>query len=323
MTELKVVRISEPFPLFNKIKRSREVRASQMTFSINMNLFKIYLTSIALLSWSAHSTPALALPPSDIVQYQSPQQEVLTINLHSGLGTNISFNGVNETVETMFLDNQSYISLTTDGCLSKSETQPCASGSAPTLVHLSLIDDIELPGVIRVNKRAGHKSLLTVVTNDPRRQKKTYVFTLKLFGKNDSQRHVALIQIVPTAPKPLAKPAFSTIVKVTTVGTPKSKTRRQSTPISAPYTPISTVTATPFIPVNIRVTNRQNIDYLATGFRLAVSRGDFKTNFVQYTNVNKFISALSSGATKLEMAPAYGLNLNLVANLVNLGTPVQ
>lgn len=287
-----------------------------MTFSSNMNLSKICLSAIALLGWSATSgTPALALPPSDIIQYQSPQQEVLTINLHSGLGTNISFNAVNETVETMFLDNQSYISLTTDGCLSKSETQPCASGSAPTLVHLSLIDDIELPGVIRVNKRAGHKSLLTVVTNDARRQKKTYVFTLKLFGKNDSQRHVALIQIVPTAPKP--------IVKVTTVGTPKSKPKRQPVPISVPYTPIATAIDTPFIPVNLRVTNRQSIDYLTTGFRLATMRGDYKTNFPLYTNITKFISALNGGTAKLESAPAYGLNLNLAANLVSLGMPVQ
>jgi hypothetical protein len=290
-----------------------------------MNLSKICLSAIALLSWSAaNGTPAFALPPSDIVQYQSPQQEVLTINLHSGLGTNISFNAVNETVETMFLDNQSYISLTTDGCLSKSETQPCASGSAPTLVHLSLIDDIELPGVIRVNKRAGHKSLLTVVTNDARRQKKTYVFTLKLFGQNDSQRHVALIQIVPTAPKPLAKPAPSAIVKVVTVSTPKSKTKRQPVPTSVPYTPIATATdTTPFIPVNLRVTNRQSIDYLTTGFRLATMRGDYKTNFPLYTNITKFILALNGGTVKLESAPAYGLNLNLAANLVSLGMPVQ
>jgi hypothetical protein len=281
-----------------------------------MNFSKICLSAIALLSWSAaNGTPAFALPPSDIIQYQSPQQEVLTINLHSGLGTNISFNAVNETVETMFLDNQSYVSLTTDGCLSKSETQPCAAGSAPTLVHLSLIDDIELPGVVRVNKRAGRKSLLTVVTADARRQKKTYVFTLKLFGKNDPQRHVALIQIVPTAPKPLAKPTPSTIVKVATVVPPKSKNRQQSTPISA--------TNTPFIPVNLRVTNSQSIDYLKTGFRLAIMRGDYKFNNPQYERINKFILALNGGTAKLESAPAYGLNLNLVANLVSLGTPLQ
>jgi hypothetical protein len=266
------------------------------------------------MSWSAYCCiPASALPPSDIIQYQSPQQEVLTINLHSGLGTNISFNAVNETVETMFLDNQSYISLTTDGCLSKSETQPCVPGSAPTLVHLSLIDDIELPGVVRVNKRAGHKSLLTVVTNDARRQKKTYVFTLKLFGKNDSQRHVALIQIVPTALKP--------IIRTATAGTPKPK--RQPTLMPAPYTLIATAMDTSLTPVNLRVTNRQSIDYLTTGFRLAISRGDFKTNFPQYTNITKFIAALNGGTAKLESAPNYGLNLLQAANLVTLGTPVQ
>jgi hypothetical protein len=285
-----------------------------MTFSINMNFSRICLTAIALVGWSAYCcTPASALPPSDIIQYQSPQQEVLTINLHSGLGTNISFNAVNETVETMFLDNQSYISLTTDGCLSKSETQPCVPGSAPTLVHLSLIDDIELPGVVRVNKRAGHKSLLTVVTSDARRQKKTYVFTLKLFGKNDSQRHVALIQIVPTAPKPM--------IRTATAGT--SKPKRQSTPMSASYPPIATAMDTSLIPVNLRVTNRQSIDYLTTGFRLAISRGDFKTNFPQYTNITKFIAALNGGTAKLESAPNYGLNLLQAANLVTLGTPVQ
>jgi hypothetical protein len=294
-----------------------------MTFSSNMNLAKICLSAIALLGWSAaNGTPAFALPPSDIIQYQSPQQEVLTINLHSGLGTNISFNAVNETVETMFLDNQSYVSLTTDGCLSKSETQPCAPGSAPTLVHLSLIDDIELPGVVRVNKRAGRKSLLTVVTTDARKQKKTYVFTLKLFGKSDPQRHVALIQIVPTAPKPLAKPVSNAIARVVTVGTPKSKTKRQPVPTSAPYTPIATAIDTPFIPVNLRVTNPQSIDYLKTGFRLAIMRGDYKYNNPQYQSINKFILALNGGA-KLDSAASYGLNLNLVANLVSLGTPVQ
>jgi hypothetical protein len=284
-----------------------------------MNLSKICLSSIALIGWSDYnSTSAFALPPSDIIQYQSPQQEVLTINLHSGLGTNISFNAVNETVETMFLDNQSYVSVTTDGCLSKSETQPCAPGSAPTIVHLSLIDDIELPGVVRVNKRAGHKSLLTVVTNDARRQKKTYVFTLKLYGKNDSQRHVALIQIVPTVPKPIAKVATVS----TPVGTPKLTNKRRSAQVSAPYTPVATVTNTPFIPVNLRVTNRQSIDYLKTGFRLAIIRGDYKFNNPQYESINKFILALNTGA-KLDSAAAYGLNLNLISNLVSLGTPAQ
>ena len=259
--------------------------------------------------------PAFGLAPSEIVKYQSPQQEVLTINLHSGLGTNISFNAVNETVETMFVDNQSYISVNTDGCLVGSQTQTCPPGSAPTLIHLSLIDDIELPGVIRVNKRAGHKSLLTVVTVDARRQKKTYIFTLKLFGKNDSQRHVALIQMVPTLP-----PADTRISATPNQVKPRARLK-SSALVPAVYPPIATVDI-PFIPVNLRVTNRQTIEYFATGFRLAIYRGDFKHNNPQYESLNKFMKALNGGA-KLDAAASYGVNLNLVANLVSLGTPVQ
>jgi hypothetical protein len=288
-----------------------------MNFSSNMNLPKTCLTAMTTIGLSICSlAPAFGLAPSEIVKYQSPQQEVLTINLHSGLGTNISFNAVNETVETMFVDNQSYISVNTDGCLVGSQTQTCPPGSAPTLIHLSLIDDIELPGVIRVNKRAGHKSLLTVVTTDARRQKKTYIFTLKLFGKNDSQRHVALIQMVPTLP------ALDTRISATP-NKVKPRARLKATALvpADVYVPIATVDV-PFIPVNLRVTNRQTIDYLATGFRLAIYRGDFKYNNPQYQSINKFITALNGGA-KLDAAATYGLNLNLVANLVSLGTPAQ
>jgi hypothetical protein len=288
-----------------------------MNFSSNMNLPKTCLTAMTTLGLSICSlTPAFGLAPSEIVKYQSPQQEVLTINLHSGLGTNISFNAVNETVETMFVDNQSYISVNTDGCLVGSQTQTCPPGSAPTLIHLSLIDDIELPGVIRVNKRAGHKSLLTVVTTDARRQKKTYIFTLKLFGKNDSQRHVALIQMVPTLP------ASDTRISATPNKVkPRARLKATAFVPADVYVPIATVDV-PFIPVNLRVTNRQTIDYLATGFRLAIYRGDFKYNNPQYQSINKFMTALNGGA-KLDAAASYGLNLNLVANLVSLGTPAQ
>ena len=281
-----------------------------------MNIPKTCLTAMTTLGLSICSlAPAFGLAPSEIVKYQSPQQEVLTINLHSGLGTNISFNAVNETVETMFVDNQSYISVNTDGCLVGSQTQTCPPGSAPTLIHLSLIDDIELPGVIRVNKRAGHKSLLTVVTVDARRQKKTYIFTLKLFGKNDSQRHVALIQMVPTLP-----PADTRISATPNQVKPRARLKASAL-VPAVYPPIATVDI-PFIPVNLRVTNRQTIEYFATGFRLAIYRGDFKHNNPQYESLNKFMKALNGGA-KLDAAASYGVNLNLVANLVSLGTPVQ
>ena len=281
-----------------------------MNFSSNINLTKICLTSIAIVGLSTGdralaldlSTPKIdaiksvliAKQPvtddsanSQIVQYTFPQEQVSTIDLHPGLGTNISFDAVDQTVESIFLDNQSFISINTNGCIVKTELQKCPAGSIPTLVHVSLIDDIDLPGVIRVNQRAKQKSLLTIVTNNPRGQKQTYIFSLKLFTSKGSRPHVALIRIVPPAPANLS-------------------------------TPIGSL----FIPVNIRVTDRQTIDYFTIGFRLAVNRGDYKLNFPQYESINKFIAALNAGA-KLDSAANYGLKLDLVANLVSLGTPPQ
>jgi hypothetical protein len=282
-----------------------------MNFSSNINIYRTCLTSIAMIGLSvADLVPAFGSSPSQIVKYESPQQEVLTINLHPGLGTNISFDPVNQTVETIFLDNQSNISMNTNGCLPTERT--CPAGSDPTLIHLSLIDEIELPGVIRVNKQAANKSLLTVVSLDANRQKHTYIFTLKLFGKNDPKPHVALIQIVPFTPK--------SDVRVAVL--PKAKIRSKSIQIpkdTSTESPIATVDI-PFIPVNLRVTDRRTLDYLATGFRLAIYRGDFKYNNPQYESLNKFMKALNEGA-KLDSAASYGLNLNLVANLVSLGTP--
>jgi hypothetical protein len=278
-----------------------------MNFPSNINIHQTCLTSLAMIGLSVTNlAPAFGSPSSQIVKYESPQQEVLTINLHPGLGTNISFDAVNQTVETIFLDNQSNISMNTNGCLPTERT--CPAGSAPTLIHLSLIDEIELPGVIRVNKQAANKSLLTVVSLDANRQKHTYIFTLKLFGKNDPKPHVALIQLVPFTPKP----------DVRVAAIPKAKVRTKPTDTSIEAA-IATVDI-PFIPVNLRVTDRRTLDYLATGFRLAIYRGDFKYNNPQYESLNKFMKALNEGA-KLDAAASYGLNLNLVANLVSLGTP--
>lgn len=288
--------------------------SSNMNFSSNINLTRICLTSIAIVGLSTCdralavdlSTPKIdstssiliakqpvidSLANSQIVQYTFPQERISTIDLHPGLGTNISFDAVDQTVESIFLDNQSFISINTNGCIVKTELQRCPVGSIPTLVHVSLIDDIDLPGVIHVNQRAKQKSLLTIVTNNPRGQKQTYIFSLKLFDNKGDRPHIGLIRIVPPAPKATSAPAN-----------------------------LFTSVGSTFVPVNIRVTDRQTIDYFITGFRLAVNRGDYKLNFSQYESINKFIAALNGGA-KLDSAATYGLKLDLVANLVSLGTP--
>jgi hypothetical protein len=307
-----------------------------MNFSINAKFTRFLLGSIATLSLSisghnpAFSLSTQELEPivnpvkstliakeisidnlsdSKIIEYNFPQVKVATIELLPGLGTNISFDSVNQTIQTIFLDNQSHISMNTNGCLA-SEGRCSENSQIPTLIHLSLIDDIELPGVIRVNKQAAHNSLLTVVTVDAQRKRQTYLFALKLFNKNSGRKHVALVRIVPSAPKLAVKPVL-----------PSEPAIVPKRPEDVSKEAFMNSGSTPFIPPNLRVTDRKNIGYLTEGFRLAVNRGDYKFNFIEYRNLNGFIKAVNGSGATLDSAPFYGLRLDVIDNLVTLGIP--
>jgi hypothetical protein len=51
--------------------------------------------------------------------YTVPQSAVLPIELRPGLGTNLIFEGVNQSIETIFLDNMSFVSMNHNGCIEK------------------------------------------------------------------------------------------------------------------------------------------------------------------------------------------------------------
>ena len=298
-----------------------------MNYLITPNFAKLTLTTLIILGLTTHENRANATrfssksnreksvliakdtsidsqSTSIIIQYESPQRKVGTIELLPGAGTNINFDAVSQTIQTIFLDNQSHISMNTNGCL-KSEGSCSEKSAVPTLIHLSLIDDIELPGVIRVNKQAQHNSLLTVVTVDAQNKKYTYLFTLKPFQKNSGRKHIALVEIVPSTAKLAVKPVVAEVAP-----------KRPEEISNAAFMNAQT----PYIPPNLRATNRESILYLTDGFRLAVHRGDYKFNFLEYRNINVFIKALNNGA-KLDSAPFYGLRLDVISTLVTLGVP--
>ena len=308
-----------------------------MNFSINANFTRFLLSSISTLGLliyghnPAFSSATQELKPignpvkstliaketaidnlsnSKIIEYNFPQVKVATIELLPGLGTNISFDGVNQTIETIFLDNQSHISMNTNGCLATDGRCPDKS-QFPTLIHLSLIDDIELPGVIRVNKQAAHNSLLTVVTVDTQKNRQTYLFALKLFKKNSGRKHIALVRIVHSAPKLVGKPV---VINPESVIVPKR-------PQNASTEAFMNAGLQPFIPPNLRVTDRKTIEYLNQGFKLAIYRGDYKFNFIEYRTINGFVKAVNTSGATLDSAPFYGLRLDVIDSLVTLGTP--
>ena len=241
---------------------------------MKMKYAQVWLISMVVTAGIAF--PSVSTPTSKTLDY-SNYDEPLRIELHSGLGTNISFDAVQETIETIFLDNKSFISLHTNGCVADLNGRACPANSAPTLVHLSIIDDISLSGVALTNRKARNVSMLTVVTSDRRKQKRNYVFNIRAVNLPETRPHIALVRVAP---------------KLT------------------------------YMPSNIVLTTPEKIEYLKSGFRLAVFRGDYKFNFPRYTNIQRFITALSTGE-KLQFAADYDLPLETISNLIKLGTPVK
>jgi hypothetical protein len=150
------------------------------------NLAAIGLSTMLFLGVTSRSVHA---NQPIIVRVDSPLSYVMNINIHPGVGTNINFESLGETIETMFLDNKSFIGLTTNGCM----TDRCPNSNA-SLVHLSLIDKLDIPGVIRVNKQTA-QSGLTIVTKDKFGRRKTYIFNLRYAKKSDPA--VALVDFIP------------------------------------------------------------------------------------------------------------------------------
>jgi hypothetical protein len=268
-------------------------------FILHTNCFKIGLTIfIAISSLSIKSNLALSSPSSDVVKYVYSDRNAVKLELHPGLGTNISFDDVSELVETIFLDNKSFISLTTNGCISEAADKVCPVNSAPSLIHLSTIDNLNLPGVSKTNKSAGGKSLLTVITRDTRRKRHTYIFNIKIAHPSKEFPHVALIRV---SPKP-------TSTKVVVMPTPA-----QNSPIVVPVLESLPPKIEP------QATNPQNIDRFIAGFELATNRGAYKGDYDGHEQVENFIAALKKGS-KFESCSEYGLTLEGVSNLIKLGS---
>ncbi len=229
----------------------------------------------------------LACPPAAVLAedgftmttYTVPQSAVMPIELRPGLGVNLIYEGVNQTIETIFLDNMSFVSMNHNGCIEKG----CPPNSSPTVVHLSLIDKIDLAGVIGVNNQAGKKSLLTILAKDEKGQRFSYVFVIRYLPANSPKVHVATINFV------------------------------QKTPA---FTPLA-VAATPK-PPDPSIEYRQTAKYLFAGLKKAVDRGEIKDKET-IDKINKYIIAVNQGA-RFDSAPSFGIDLNLVARLASLGT---
>lgn len=137
-------------------------------------------------------------------QAQGRTSEPVTIPLAAGTGVNISFIGTNATIEKAWLDNPSWLTLDSDGCLvsaamAAASSQPSrnTSGqrarevtcSAPSYVlHLRRINDLKFPGLPTTNH-----TTLSVITRNQDGARQISVFRLV---RGNSTFHT--VEVVPS-----------------------------------------------------------------------------------------------------------------------------
>jgi hypothetical protein len=148
---------------------------------------------LATLLWPALAIaqaprPAIPIPDngvmSRIVRYDNADR-VFNLALVPNLGTNISFDKRDESIETLILNNPGWIKVTPNGCFN-SATVACPRQSAATMINL-------VPGDFYSPK--GRNSLLTISTVGSTGRRQTYVFRLS-GDSGTGNYHTALVEFV-------------------------------------------------------------------------------------------------------------------------------
>jgi hypothetical protein len=218
-----------------------------------------------------------------IMRVNSPLNEVMDIVISAGVGTNISFENLGESIETMFLENKSWVGLTTNGAMNAQEQTVT---NTATLIHLSPIDPLSIPGVIQTNKQAV-QSGLTVITKDKAGKRKTYIFNLRYARNSDVV--VALVDFV-SAPQALANPIVS-----------PSLMRQE-----------------------IDASNQERrilVAKLSTGLGVAMNQGELKDySPKQIDAIRQVIGSVYQGVPLLEATDRYAVDTTVISKLILLGT---
>jgi hypothetical protein len=108
----------------------------------------------------------------------------LNINLPPGQGLTIWFGRIDQTVETVWLDNKRFVGLDTDGCL-VGLNAGCKENKASSL-HLRLIDSKPSSSI-----EGSNNSLLTVVTIDKQSVRHFYLYNIQpeynFYGRDNTK----------------------------------------------------------------------------------------------------------------------------------------
>jgi hypothetical protein len=117
------------------------------------------------------------------------------IKIYRGQGITINYSGANQTIESAWLDNESAIGLTANGCLTGATGNRCSKNNRASILHIKQLFGSVYPG-------RGKRSLLTVETMDESKKRRIYRYDLLPASGSAPQNALTLLEY--TNPKALA-----------------------------------------------------------------------------------------------------------------------
>ena len=136
--------------------------------------FSILIASSFLLpSFSIESAIA-----SDMVKIipahngSTKQLQPVQMPLATGSGISINFTSSGETIQKVWLDNPSFVTIDADSCLDGLPSSGNCQSKDASIIYLRRINDLSIPGLPKTNQ-----SLLTIVTEN-QGQKNVYLFRI-------------------------------------------------------------------------------------------------------------------------------------------------
>ena len=100
------------------------------------------------------------------------QLQPVQIPLATGSGISINFTSSGETIQKVWLDNPSFVTIDADSCLDGLPSSGNCQSKDARIIYLRRINDLSIPGLPKTNQ-----SLLTIVTEN-QGQKNVYLFRI-------------------------------------------------------------------------------------------------------------------------------------------------
>ncbi|MGB5594974.1 MAG: helix-turn-helix transcriptional regulator [Crocosphaera sp.] len=119
------------------------------------------------------------------------QLQPVHIPLAIGSGISINFASSGERIQKVWLDNPSFVTLDSDGCLAGLPSSGNCQDSNASIIYLRRINDLSIPGLPKT-----HQSLLTIIT-ETQGEKNVYLF--RIVKANSPSK--LIFEVVPNRPR--------------------------------------------------------------------------------------------------------------------------